>query len=68
MAVVSGKFPEYLDMNHPVEKYFDRKFGRSQMCVDKKKGMIARTEAWLERFIDHPELGPISLIKVKIHT
>jgi 23S rRNA-/tRNA-specific pseudouridylate synthase len=28
----------------------------------------AKTECWLEKSIKHPELGPISLLKIKIHT
>jgi len=68
LALVAGKFPRYLMINKPIAKSYNKTSDRSQVTIDYDEGLEARTECWLEKFIQHPELGPVSLLKIKIHT
>lgn len=68
LAIVVGKFPAHLIINKPITKSYNKTSDRSQVKIDFDEGLEARTECRLERCIKHPDLGPISLLKVKIHT
>ena len=68
LAFVVGKFPEHLIIKKPLTKSYNKESDRSQVKVDFDDGLEAKTECRLEKFIKHPLLGPISLLKVKIHT
>jgi len=68
LAFVIGKFPEHLIIKKPLTKTYTKEFDRSQVKVDYDNWLEAKTECWLEQFIKHPQLGPISLLKIKIHT
>ncbi len=68
LAFVIGKFPEHLIIKKPLTKTYIKEFDRSQVKVDYDNWLEAKTECWLEQFIKHPQLGPISLLKIKIHT
>ncbi|MCX6825171.1 MAG: RluA family pseudouridine synthase [candidate division SR1 bacterium] len=68
LALVVGKFQKHLIIKKPLTKTYNKESDRSQVRVDYDEGLEATTECWLERFIQHPLLGPISLLKVKIHT
>ena len=68
LAFVIGKFPEHLIIKKPLTKTYIKEFDRSQVNVDYDNWLEAKTECWLEQFIKHPQLGPISLLKIKIHT
>ncbi len=68
LAFVIGKFPAHLIIKKPLAKTYNKEFDRSQVKVDYDDWLEAKTECWLEKSIKHPELGPISLLKIKIHT
>ncbi len=68
LAIVVGKFPAHLIINKPIAKSYNKSADRSQVTIDFDQWLESKTECWLEKFITHPELGPISLLKVKIHT
>ncbi len=68
LALVVGKFPDHLIIKKPLTKLYNKALDRSQVKVDYDDGLEAKTECRLEKFIKHPELGPISLLKIKIHT
>jgi len=68
LTFVLGKFPAHLIIKKPLTKTYNKEFDRSQVKIDFDAWLEAKTECWLEKFIKHPELGPISLLKVKIHT
>jgi len=68
LVIVLGKFPSHLIIKKPITKSYNKDADRSQVRVDYDQGLEAKTECRLEKFIKHPELGPISLLKVKIYT
>lgn len=68
LALVVGKFPEHLIIKKPLTKLYNKSLDRSQVKIDYDNGLEAKTECRLEKFIKHPLFGPISLLKVKIHT
>ena len=68
LAFVIGKFPEHLIIKKPLTKTYIKEFDRSQVKIDYDDWLEAKTECWLEQFIKHPQLGAISLLKIKIHT
>lgn len=68
LAFVVGSFPAHLIIRKPLTKTYNKELDRSQVKIDFDTWLEAKTECWLEKFIKHPKLGPISLLKVKIHT
>ncbi len=68
LTIVVGKFPSHVLIDKPITKSYNKISDRSQVKIDYREGLEARTECRLEKFIQHPLLGPISLLKVKIHT
>jgi len=68
LTIVVGKFPRHLLIAKPLTKSYNKTSDRSQVKVDFDEWLEAKTECRLEKFIQHPLLGPISLLKVKIHT
>lgn len=68
LAIVSGKFPKHVLIEKPLLKTYDKKFDRSKVTVDYDEWIEAKTECRSEKLIKHPVLGPISLLKIKIHT
>lgn len=68
LALVVGKFPGHIVIDKPITKSYNKQLDRSQVQIDYKDGLEAKTECWLEECIQHPILGPVSLLKVKIHT
>lgn len=68
LALVIGKFPDHLIIKKPLVKLYNKALDRSQVKVDYDEWLEAKTECRLEKFIKHPLLGPISLLKIKIHT
>ncbi|MFA7298848.1 MAG: RluA family pseudouridine synthase [Candidatus Absconditabacterales bacterium] len=68
LALVAGKFYDHLIIKKPLTKTYNKELDRSQVKIDFDAGLEAKTECWMEKFIKHPELGPVSLLKIKIHT
>ncbi|EKD25035.1 MAG: hypothetical protein ACD_80C00130G0006 [uncultured bacterium (gcode 4)] len=68
LALVAGRFQRHLIIKKPLTKTYEKEFDRSQVKVDYDTGLEATTECRLEKTIQHPLLGTISLLKVKIHT
>ena len=68
LAFVVGKFPAHLIIKKPLTKTYNKERDRSQVSVDFDDGLEAKTECWLDKFINHPVLGPVSLLRIKIHT
>ncbi len=68
LTIVVGKFPRHLLIVKPLTKSYNKISDRSQVKVDFDEWLESKTECRLEKFIQHPLLGPISLLKVKIHT
>lgn len=68
LALVIGKFPDHLIIKKPLTKLYNKALDRSQVKVDYDGGLESKTECWLEKYIKHPLLGSISLLKIKIHT
>jgi 23S rRNA pseudouridine1911/1915/1917 synthase len=68
LALVSGNFPSHLLIDKPLEKQYNERFDRSQVKVDFRYGVAAKTECWKEKYFDHEILGECSLVKVKIET
>lgn len=65
---VSGKFPQHLLIDKAIEKTYSTKFGRAQMQVNTDEGLDSKTECWLEKSFQHPLLGTISLVRVKLYS
>jgi hypothetical protein len=55
-------------MDQPLTQRLDQQFGRNKTVVDQREGIEAKTEIWLLKSINHPILGPLSLLQVKIYT
>ena len=68
LALVVGKFPEHLMIDKPLEKQYNERFDRSQVKVDFRYGVAAKSECRNERSFHHAILGECSLVKVKIET
>ena len=68
LALVVGKFPRHLVIDKPLTKTYNKASDRSQVRIDYDEWLEAKTECRLERYFIHPLLGPVSLVKVKIHT
>lgn len=68
LTFVIGKFPAHLIIKKPLSKTYNKELDRSQVKIDYDDWLEAKTECRLEKFIQHPILGPISLLRVKIHT
>ena len=68
LAVVSGTFPAKKVIDTPLFKGFDKKTGKAKVFVNHEQGQSAKTEAKLLQSTNHPQLGAISLIQVKIFT
>ena len=68
LAIVVGKFPAHLIIKKPLTKSYSKEFDRSQIKIDFNEWLEAKTECRLEKCIKHPELGTISLLKIKIYT
>jgi len=68
LALVVGKFPGHVVINKPLLKSYNKEFDTSQVRVDYNEWLDAKTECWLEKYFVHPILGPLSLLKIKIHT
>jgi 23S rRNA pseudouridine955/2504/2580 synthase len=63
-----GKTPATLHINKPLAKTFNKGFQRGITKIDTEEGKESITEAVCERSFVHPELGPLSLLKVTILT
>lgn len=68
LALVVGKTPATLYMDQALEKTFNTEFKRGQTVVSHHEGKESITEATCERSFVHPILGPLSLLRVTIHT
>ncbi len=71
LTVVSGRFPRELHINKPLKKVFSNKFQRGKTVISEtedEEGKDSITHCRREKTIDHPILGPISLVKVQIET
>lgn len=68
LTLVVGKVPNHIVIDANLEKSFNKQFDRAQMKVTEKWGLTAKTECWNEEYFIHPELWPLSLLKVKIET
>lgn len=68
LAIVNGIFPKEKTIDTPLFKWFDKKTGRAKVFVNHEQGQSAKTTAHLLKHIEHPKLGDISLLKVKIYT
>lgn len=68
LTLVVGTFPKHLVIDKPLARSYDKKFDRSHVKIDYREGQEAKTECWLEKAFTHPLLGPLSLVRVKIHT
>ncbi len=67
-AIVEGIFPKAKTIDTPIFKWYDAKSWKGKSFLNDEKGVEARTEAKLLKTLHHPELWPISLIDVQIHT
>ncbi|MDD2536987.1 MAG: RluA family pseudouridine synthase [Candidatus Absconditabacteria bacterium] len=67
LTIVAGNPPKHLIIDKAIEKNYNSKFDRAQMKVS-KDGQDSKTECFKIKTIHHPELGQISLVKVKLHT
>ncbi|MFA5748186.1 MAG: RluA family pseudouridine synthase [Candidatus Absconditabacterales bacterium] len=67
-AVVSGKFPKHLLIDKPLEKQFNEKLNIGQTVVNTRYGVKAISECRNNKTITDPNLGEISVVKVKIET
>lgn len=68
LTLVAGKFPSHVLIDKPLEKQYNERFDRSQVKVDFRYGVPAKSECRCEKSFHHSELGDISLVKVKIET
>jgi 23S rRNA-/tRNA-specific pseudouridylate synthase len=68
IALVAGAFPKHVIIDKALEKKYNEKFGKGQTVVNERYGDRAISECWLEKTVNNPALGEISLIKVKIQT
>lgn len=68
LAIVAGKFPEHLLIDKPLEKQYNERFDRSQVKVDFRYGVAAKTECRREKVWTHEILGDCSLVRIKIET
>lgn len=67
LTVVSGHPPKRMEMNQPMAKGYDKKFGVAKMYIE-RWGKDSLSIAQCRQQYDHPTLWPISLLKVDIHT
>ncbi len=67
-TLVAGKFPKHLIIDKAIEKTYNSKFARAQMQLNESDGLDSKTECRCEKTIQHKELGPISLVKVKLYS
>jgi len=65
---VVGETPPEAEIDVNLEKGFDAKFGKSRVWVKKNGERTARTSFRTLKTVNHPLLGKISLLKVKIYT
>ncbi len=68
LAIVKGKAPKHTLIDMPLFRWFNRKFGRAQSFVNLSKGVPAQTEIWNIKTQKFDPIGPVSLVKVKLHT
>ncbi len=69
VAMVSGKLHEKkFDINLPLFKWYNAKYGRAQSFVNFEKWLPSKTSIKLLQTIDDDILGPISLVRCQIHT
>lgn len=67
-AVVAGKFPSTKTIESPLFKGFDKASGKAKVFVNHEQGQSAKTTAHLLKWYQHPQIGDISLVQVKIYT
>ena len=65
---VVGTPPTYLDMQAPLFKGYAQRTGKGHTFVNHAKWLEARTEAHLMETIEHPEIGPMSRLRIVLHT
>ena len=68
LTVIAWKFPEYKKIDVNLERWYNKKFDRAHVSVKKIEWKKSLTEAWNLEERNHPVLGPITLLKVKIYT
>lgn len=68
LALVAGEFPTHLLIDKPLEKQYNERFDRSQVKIDFRYGVAAKTECRREKVFTHDTLWECSLVKVKIET
>lgn len=67
-VLVNWRTPEKIRMDQSLYKYYDRKFDRSQVKVDRHKGIKALSHLTTLRHFSHNLLGAISFCEVKLVT
>ena len=68
LALVGWKLSQPLTIQEPLFRGFNKKFWRAQMFVNQQKWVEAKTQIEPIKTLDHPILGPISLVKAILHT
>lgn len=68
LTLVAGQFPDHLLIDKPLEKKYNEQMDRSEVKIDFRYGVAAKTECRREKFFEHEVLWPCSLVKVKIET
>lgn len=68
ITVVKWKFPEKINIDEPIFKWFNTKFGRAQSFVNYEKWLESKTQWYLIKTKVDKYLWEISLVKVKLFT
>ena len=68
LTIVAWKFPKHLVIDKAIEKTYNSKFDRAQMQLNESDWLDSKTECWLEKTFNHPQLWIISLLRVKLYS
>lgn len=68
LAVVAGQAPNYLKIDSPLFKWFDKNGGRAKTFINYEKWVESLTEFHTLQSYKDPVIGMVSLIQVTLHT
>jgi len=68
MTIVAWDFPQTFESNKALEKTYNQITDKAEVKVSENRGKDSLTQARCHTTRQHPELGTISLVKVKIGT
>lgn len=68
MTIVAWDFPQTFESNKALEKTYNQTTDKAEVKVSENRGKDSLTQARCHTTRKHPELGTISLVKVKIGT